>query len=92
MSREFECKQEVVLPASAEEVWDAVATAAGNEAWLFTNEIAPDGSGASAWEPPHHFAVRTEQGDWFNALEYRDREQGRLEHDAALRAQRNLRR
>lgn len=70
MSREFECKREVVLPASAEEVWAAVATAAGNEAWLFTNEIAPDGSGASAWEPPHHFAVRTEQGDWFNALEY----------------------
>lgn len=70
MSREFECKREVVLPASPEEVWDAVATAAGNAAWLFPNEIAPDGSGASAWDPPHHFAARTEQGDWFNALEY----------------------
>ena len=47
-----------------------MATAAGNAAWLFTNEIAPDGSGASVWDPPHRFAVRTVQGDWFNALEY----------------------
>jgi hypothetical protein len=59
-----------VLPASPEEVWEAVATAAGNAAWLFPNEIALDGAGATAWEPPHRFAVRTEQGDWFNALEY----------------------
>ena len=70
MSREFECKREVLLPATPEEVWAAVATAAGNAAWLFPNEIAPDGSGAEVWEPPHHFAVRMESGDWFNALEY----------------------
>lgn len=70
MSNEFECKREIVLPAGPQEVWDAVATAAGNSAWLFPNEIAPDGSGASAWDPPHRFAVRTQQGDWFNALEF----------------------
>jgi hypothetical protein len=22
------------------------------------------------WEPPHHFVVRMERGDWFNALEF----------------------
>ena len=22
------------------------------------------------WDPPHHFAVRMEQGEWFNALEF----------------------
>jgi hypothetical protein len=70
MSKEFECEREVILPANQEEVWDAVATAAGNSAWLFPNEIAPDGSDASVWDPPHHFAVRTEQGEWFNALEF----------------------
>jgi hypothetical protein len=70
MSKQFECKREVLLPASPQDAWNAVATAAGNKAWLFPNEIAPDGAGASVWDPPHHFAVRTEQGDWFNALEY----------------------
>jgi uncharacterized protein YndB with AHSA1/START domain len=77
MSREFEIRREVELPATPEEVWEAVATAAGNEAWLFPNEMPdPDGTtnasgtAVTAWEPPQHFAVRTEQGDWFNALEY----------------------
>jgi hypothetical protein len=70
MPKEFECRREVQLPASPQEVWDAVATAAGNEAWLFPNEIEPDGSGAKVWDPPRHLAVRTEQGAWFNALEF----------------------
>lgn len=66
----FECNREVVLPASPEQVWEAVATSAGNEAWLFPNEIDPSGAGATAWDPPHHFGVRMERGDWFNALEF----------------------
>jgi uncharacterized protein YndB with AHSA1/START domain len=70
MSREFEINREVVLPATPEEVWEAVATTQGNAAWMFPNEIAPDGSGAQVWDPPHHLAVRMEQGDWFNALEF----------------------
>jgi uncharacterized protein YndB with AHSA1/START domain len=70
MSNEFECRREIILPGSPEEVWEAVATASGNAAWLFTNPIAPDGSGATAWDPPHRFAVRTERGEWFNALEF----------------------
>jgi hypothetical protein len=65
---EFECRREIVLPATPEEVWEAVATTAGNAAWLFPNEIDP--SGAKVWDPPHHYAVRMEQGDWFNALEF----------------------
>jgi hypothetical protein len=67
---EFECSREVVLPATPEQVWEAVATAAGNAGWLFPNEIDPEGAGATAWDPPRQFAVRTEQGDWFNALEF----------------------
>jgi hypothetical protein len=71
MPREFECSREVILPTSPEEVWEAVATTVGNAAWLFPNEIDSDGAGATAWDPPSHFAVRQERGDWFNALEYR---------------------
>src|ERR1700722_18038370 len=70
MPPEFECSREVVLPASPEQVWEAVATTNGNAAWLFPNEIAPDGTGSKTWDPPHHFAVRVEQGDWFNAIEF----------------------
>jgi hypothetical protein len=70
MPPEFECRREVVLPATPEEVWEAVATTAGNAAWLFPNDIDASGAGATAWDPPHHFAVRQEQGDWFNAVEF----------------------
>src|ERR1700730_77365 len=70
MSPQFECSREVILPATPEQVWAAVATKAGNAAWQFPNEIPTDGTGATVWDPPHHFAVRTQEGDWFNAVEY----------------------
>ena len=57
-------------PPSPEQVWEAVATTAGNAAWLFPNEIEPAAASTTAWDPPRHFAVRMEQGDWFNALEF----------------------
>jgi hypothetical protein len=69
MPPEFECTRDVILRASPDEVWEAIATEAGNAAWLFPNEIDPSGEGTTAWDPPRHFAVRQEQGDWFNALE-----------------------
>jgi hypothetical protein len=70
VAREFEIRREIVVPAAPEEVWEAVATAAGNAAWLFPNEIGADRPGTTTWEPPHHFTVRHERGDWFNAVEY----------------------
>jgi hypothetical protein len=70
MPPEFECRREVTLPATPEEVWEAVATSDGNAAWLFPNPVNPDGPPTTAWDPPHHFAIRMQQGDWFNALEF----------------------
>jgi len=70
MSGDFECRREIVLPATPERVWEAVASTEGLAAWQFPSPVAADGSGAKAWEPPHRFAVRMEQGEWFNALEY----------------------
>jgi uncharacterized protein YndB with AHSA1/START domain len=79
MSREFEIRREVELPASPEDVWEAVSTAAGNAAWLFPvgdierrlGATTADGSTVTACDPPRHFAVRTEgEGGWFNAIEY----------------------
>jgi uncharacterized protein YndB with AHSA1/START domain len=79
MSREFEIRREVELPATPEDVWEAVATAAGTAAWLFPQgEIEPrvggktsDGSTVEAWDPPNRFAVRYEGEDGYvNALEF----------------------
>jgi hypothetical protein len=76
MPGEFEIRREIELPATPEQVWEAISTTAGNAAWLFPNAIEPgvgpnpDGSTVETWDPPHHLAVRMEQGDWFNALEY----------------------
>jgi hypothetical protein len=70
MPSEFECRREVLLPASPEQAWEAVATAAGNAGWLFPNEIDPEGPIVKTWDPPNQLAIRMERGDWFNALEY----------------------
>ena len=35
-----------LVPATPEQVWEAVATSEGNAAWLFPNEIDADGAGA----------------------------------------------
>jgi hypothetical protein len=67
---EFDCSREVVLPAAPDAVWVAVATTDGNAGWLFPNDIDPEGAGAKAWDPPRHFAIRQEQGDWFNDLQF----------------------
>ena len=66
----FDCSRQIVVPATPDRVWEAVATTEGNPAWLFPNQIDPDGAGAKAWNPPNQFAIRQEQGDWFNALEF----------------------
>jgi uncharacterized protein YndB with AHSA1/START domain len=70
MPPEFEVRREVTLPASPEEVWEAVTTSQGNAAWLFPSFVERDDASVKAWERPHRFAVRHEQGEWFNALEF----------------------
>jgi hypothetical protein len=67
---EFDCSRRIVLRARPERAWEAVATTEGNAGWLFPNEIAADGAGAQAWDPPHRFAIRHTRGDWYNALEF----------------------
>jgi uncharacterized protein YndB with AHSA1/START domain len=70
MPREFDLTREVILPADPEAVWEAIATKAGNAAWLFPNELDPNGASTKVWDPPHRLSVRAEQDGWFNALEY----------------------
>ncbi|NEC63858.1 SRPBCC domain-containing protein [Streptomyces sp. SID9727] len=80
MAREFHVRRQQDLPAAPEQVWDAVATAAGNLGWLYPMEIEPRVGGKAtrgdatvlAWEPPHHLALRaTQDGGFSNTLSYR---------------------
>ncbi|MFH9347860.1 SRPBCC domain-containing protein [Kitasatospora sp. NPDC017646] len=79
MAREFEVRREQDLPATPEQVWEAVATGAGNLGWLYPMEVEPRVGGKAtrgdstvvAWEPPRHFAVRaTLDGGFSNTLSY----------------------
>ncbi|MGW4562394.1 SRPBCC family protein [Streptomyces sp. NPDC004561] len=79
MSREFRVRREQHLPATPQQVWNAVATGAGNLGWLYPMEVEPRVGGAVTrgratvveWEPPHRFACRSEDGKGFsNTLSY----------------------
>jgi uncharacterized protein YndB with AHSA1/START domain len=78
MAHPFELKHEIEVDASPEEVWDAIATGPGVDAWFMgRNEIEPRVGGTTrmsfrgsteettvtAWEPPTRFASRTPEGE-----------------------------
>jgi uncharacterized protein YndB with AHSA1/START domain len=71
MAHPFEVRAEQVVNATPEEVWEAITTAAGMDAWFMgESEIEPGPGGAvrtklhgftmestiTSWDPPHHFA------------------------------------
>jgi hypothetical protein len=69
MGKEFEIRREVELPATPEEVWEAVTTGPGTASWLFPSEPGPNDTVEA--DRPRRFAVRTEGEDgFFNALEF----------------------
>src|SRR5262245_14061546 len=64
MAREFELHKEVVLAATPEQVWHAIATAEGSSTWRFpTPDLHPDCPDVAACDPPRHLAVRTPAAD-----------------------------
>lgn len=67
---EFEIRKEVVLSATPEQVWQAVATPEGQAAWLFPTEKPPESTVEE--EPPARLAVRTPTAPdgSFHAFEY----------------------
>jgi uncharacterized protein YndB with AHSA1/START domain len=77
MAHPFELVHEMKVDATPEEVWDAIATGPGVDAWFMgRNHIEPREGGAvrtemrggteegtvTAWEPPTRFAYRTPEG------------------------------
>jgi uncharacterized protein YndB with AHSA1/START domain len=77
MAHPFELTHEIEVQASPEEVWEAIATGPGIDAWFMgRNEVEPGPGGTTrmsirggteettitAWEPPTHLASRTAEG------------------------------
>jgi uncharacterized protein YndB with AHSA1/START domain len=77
MAHPFELTHEIEVPATPEEVWEAIATGPGVDAWFMgVNEVEPREGGATrltmggsteeatvtVWEPPTRFATRTAEG------------------------------
>jgi uncharacterized protein YndB with AHSA1/START domain len=71
MAHKFEIAKDMVVDASREQVWEAIATGPGMDAWYMgRNEVepreggavrrgigaSPDGSTVTVWEPPSRFA------------------------------------
>lgn len=78
MSREFEIRREITVRATAQQVFDAVATAEGAASWLFPID-APEprvggkaafGGTVTAYDPPSRFTTRSDFPDGgFNELD-----------------------
>ncbi|HEY0359189.1 MAG TPA: SRPBCC domain-containing protein [Mycobacteriales bacterium] len=59
MGREFELRKEVVLAATPEQVWEAIATGPGLTAWFMPMDLDPDSAMVTAWEPGKRLRVQT---------------------------------
>jgi uncharacterized protein YndB with AHSA1/START domain len=86
MPREFETRNEFTVDATPEQVWDAIATGPGVDAWFMgRTEIEPGESVSTEfpggftmrskvtdWDPPHRLAYRAEpqENGEFHAFEY----------------------
>ncbi|WP_018685999.1 hypothetical protein [Actinokineospora enzanensis] len=76
MSKQFEVRREVVLEATPEQVFNAIAE--NHAGWMFPTPNPPadgtpddQGNRVTTWDPPAAVAYRTEGPDgWFNALEH----------------------
>ncbi len=86
MPREFETSNEITVHATPEQVWDAIATGPGVDAWFMgRTEIEPGASvrtefpggftlesSVTDWDPPHRLAYRgvPSENGEFHAFEY----------------------
>jgi len=100
MDREYEFADDLALEASPEEIWDAIATGPGTDAWFMGRSHIEGAEGGrmttdlggfelqstvTAWDPPRHFAHRSDPSPdgSFRAFEYLI--EGREESNTVLR-------
>jgi hypothetical protein len=73
VGKPFEIRREIRVDASAEQLWEAIATGAGLAAWFMPMEVDPDSPMVTSWEPGRRLGVRTPPGDdgSFQMFDYR---------------------
>jgi uncharacterized protein YndB with AHSA1/START domain len=100
MSHEFELRKEITLHATPEQVWEAIATGPGIDAWFMgRNQVEPREGGAArmtlagvtdestviAWEPPKRLAIQGGQGEDGSFMAFEYLIQGRDDGTTVLR-------
>ncbi|MEO3812301.1 SRPBCC domain-containing protein [Sphaerisporangium sp. B11E5] len=85
VAHEFRLSKEIELDATPEQIWDAIATGPGIDAWFMGRTELEGAVGGTlghtiaghtataeitAWEPGHRFAHEGGSGDFFTAIEY----------------------
>jgi hypothetical protein len=80
MGQQFEVRWEGDLPATPQEVWNAITVHTAGWIWQIDYEpwvggrergLTPGGGTVTAWDPPRHFATRADgDGDDANELDY----------------------
>lgn len=97
MGHAFEGTEEVEVPASVEDVWEAIATGPGIDSWFMgRNEVAngqvklafgqyQPTSSITAWDPPHHFAHDSGKAPDGRFIAYEFLVEGREQSSTVLR-------
>jgi uncharacterized protein YndB with AHSA1/START domain len=100
MPREFELRKEITLEATPEQVWEAIATGPGLDAWFMgRNQVEPREGGRSsmtiaghtseatvtAWDPPRRFADRGDSPDGSSFMAFEWLVEGRGDGTCVLR-------
>jgi uncharacterized protein YndB with AHSA1/START domain len=62
MGRVFDIRREIELPASPEQVWEAITTRRGLAGWLW-DQPAPEGLTPAAWDPPRRLRIELPPGE-----------------------------
>lgn len=57
MGREFDIRREIDLPATPEQVWEAITTRRGMAGWFADQEPIPPGLTPAVWEPPRRLLI-----------------------------------
>ncbi len=98
MGREFEGLDEVTVPATPEQVWDAIATGPGIDSWFMGRNEVEDGTAVrmafggytpehaiTAWEPGQRLAYRSDQEEDGRFIAYEFLIEGRDRSSTVLR-------
>src|SRR6266545_1954859 len=100
MAHPFEVRKEIEVDATPEEVWEAIATGPGLDAWFMgRNEVEPGEGGSvrmtlpgfsiessvTVWDPPHRLVTETAKDEHGRVMAFEYVIEGRAGGSTVLR-------